>query len=113
MALSVTKISGREHPEPDGAGFRTVRKVDFDSSYPTGGEAITDAQLGFSKAPDWVEIEPKSGYVFEYDGTNDKIKVFMADYDAVADGALIEANNTRDLSAVTGVIVKAYGRHAA
>lgn len=112
MALTVSKITGRESAEPDGIGFRTVRKVAFDSSYPTGGEAITDAQLGFSKGVDWVEVLPKGGYVFEYDNTNNKIKAYVEEAVA-AGGPLLEVGNTVDLSAVTDVIVVAHGRFAA
>lgn len=114
MALAdVTKIPGREGPEPDGRGFRTVRLIDMPASYTTGGESLTTAQLGFSKAPDWVEIDPKGGYVFEYDKTNQKVKAYRADYDAVADGALIEVAAAVNLSAVVDVVVRAYGTHAA
>ena len=111
MALTVTKIAGRESPEPDGRGWLTFRSVAFDASYPTGGEAISDAELGFSKAPDFVDIPPKSGYVFEYVASTKKIKVYVEEAVA-AGGPLLEAGNTTDLSALTGVLVKAHGRFA-
>lgn len=125
MALTVTKIAGREPAEVDGGGWRTVRKIAFDASYTTGGLAITDAQLGLSKAPDWVEIVPKAGYVFEYDGATKKIKVYVrgaitenvagayTQNAVLAAAALAEVANAVDLSAVTAVIVKAFGRYAA
>lgn len=112
MALTITKIAGREAPEPDGIGLRTVRKVAFDTSYPTGGEPITDAGLGLSKAPDFVVIPPKAGYVFEYDGTNKKILAYVEEAVA-AGGPLLEVANTTNLSALTGVLVIAHGRFAA
>ena len=47
----------------------------FDSSYPTGGEALTPGNIGLT-AIERVLFEPKSGYLFEYDHTNQKVKVF-------------------------------------
>ena len=76
--------------------------VDFDSSYPTGGESLPASDLGLSVV-DIVLPSPKSGYIFEYDYTNSKLKAYYADYDASADGALIEVASTTDLSGVTGV----------
>lgn len=71
MALTVSKIAGREAPEPDGIGFRTVRKVVPDTSWLAAGEALTHEQLGFSKAPDFVEVYAEvGGYVAAYDITN-------------------------------------------
>ena len=46
----------------------------FDSSYPLGGEALTFGS--FNTKPTVVNIPPNSGYSFEYDRTNEKVKVF-------------------------------------
>lgn len=88
-----------------------VKRIDFDSSYPTGGEALTPANLGFSDDGDnlIVVIPPKAGYVFEYDGANEKVKVYVEEAVA-AGGPLVEVGNTTDLSALTNVVVFAYGR---
>jgi hypothetical protein len=72
----------------------------FDSSYPTNGEAC-DPGLGTVNLA--ICDSCVSGYVFQYDYANKKIKAFYADYDAVADGALIEVADTTDLSALTSV----------
>lgn len=74
----------------------------FDSSYPTGGESLTPNSVGLSEVKMAV-IAPKAGYVFEYDYDNDKIKAYVGDNDAVADGAMAEVANATDLSGVTGV----------
>ena len=70
----------------------------FDDSYPTGGEAVS---LGFT--PDIVLIESVAGYIFKWDYTNAKILAYYADYDAVADGVLIQVANATNLSALTDV----------
>ena len=46
----------------------------FDSSYPTGGESLTPRNLGLSGI-DHIQLEPGYGFLFEYDYTNEKIKV--------------------------------------
>lgn len=72
MALTVTI-------EKDGFGVegaqQTVRgRIAFDSSYPANGESLTPAMIGL-KTIDYLEVLPKSGFTFEYDYTNQKIKV--------------------------------------
>lgn len=68
-------------------------------TYATGGVALD--LTGKIKTAKFVSIEPGSGYVCVYDYTNKKVKVYYADYDAVADGVLIEVADDTDLSAVT------------
>lgn len=46
---------------------------DFDSSYPTGGEAFDYATLGLSNI-DLIVFSPKLGLSFEYDYTAKKVK---------------------------------------
>jgi hypothetical protein len=47
--------------------------IAFDASYPTGGESLTPSDLGLSEAK-FVSIAGNSGYIFEYDYTNKKLK---------------------------------------
>lgn len=47
----------------------------FDSSYPTGGEALTAATLGMS-AIRFIIFEPRLGFVLTYDHTNSKVLVY-------------------------------------
>lgn len=78
----------------------------FDSSYPTGGEAFdVSGNSSFS----FVLFTPKSGYTFEWDKANQKVIARYADYDAVADGPLIQVPDTTDLSALTAVPFIAIG----
>ena len=48
---------------------RVTGTLDFDSSYPTGGEALTAANVALSVI-DSIQVHPKSGYTFDYDYTN-------------------------------------------
>lgn len=85
----------------------------FTGTYSTGGEALDAAALlqslgGYDKAPTVLAVLPenKDGFVFYWDRANSKLLAFYADYDAVADGALIEFANGGDLAAaLTGATV--------
>lgn len=95
MAISsALVVSGKDAPGDPNYFHRATFTVGGDS-YATGGLAwdpiadITDTPL---RGKTVVAVVPLggAGYVAEYDHTNKKVKVFYADYDAVADGALIE-----------------------
>jgi hypothetical protein len=106
LTLSVSPPKGRV-----GAHARQAAlvRVTFDSSYPTGGESFDPKELvGFTPAA--VFLSPRyasgatgsGGYVFQYDYTNKKILVFEQTDPAAAGGAdvaLVEVDNTQDLSA--------------
>lgn len=81
--------------------------VDFDSSYPTGGEAFTLLQIGLSQILH-ADFEPRAGYVFEWDYTNLKLKAFTSN--GAGPAALAEVPNTTSLATVTGVRGIFYGR---
>ena len=161
MALTVT-LSG-DWMESIGSRRAVNATIAFDSSYPTGGESLTAANLGLGVL-DKVEIESKSGYTFSYDYTNSKVLAYVSGavaahtHDlkiiggqaaagtaatayyatdifgkeaatnativgadsatkggvvsgaAVSAGALAEVADTTNLSTLTGVRVRAYGR---
>lgn len=73
MGLTVTKTGDWQII----AGNARMCKVQiaFDSSYPTGGESLTAADLGL-KTIDFISIQAKNGLVFEYDYTNFKVLAF-------------------------------------
>lgn len=135
MAASVTVKKKNKF----GNGYAVTADVTFDSSYPTGGEALTAQQFGLTVI-DFVLPSPAAGYIFEFDHANSKLKAFTptavsmsgtagvagADNTVVAvsatsigvsgagvaaavKNAAAEVANTTDLSAVT-VRVLAVGR---
>lgn len=71
--------------------------ITFDSSYPTGGESFAPSDIGLHNF-DHIDVPPASGYFFEYDWTNQKIKAYSGDQ---------EVTNGQDLSSVTtkGVMI--------
>ena len=71
MALTITNTQHSRIP----GKLMKMFDVAFDSSYPTGGESLTPANLGLLRI-DNLAIEPVGGYRFEWDKTNNKIKVF-------------------------------------
>ena len=79
MALTITV--SRRHTA--GQQHIVSGTIAFDSSYPTGGESFTAANLGL-RTVDLMLFSPTSGFTFEYDYTNSKVLVYTQ---GVAHGA--------------------------
>ena len=95
MAVSVSTV----HTNYEGARKVATVDITFDASYPTGGEALTPATLGFVTLTR-VDIDPGDGYVFEYDYANEKVIAYWVD--TSTDGApLAEVAGSEDLSGST------------
>ena len=126
MALTITEVISGPRPaipiknvSPFGDKLIVVSlSVAFDSSYPTGGEVI-DLSPYFGDTGGILLAcfvpEDTQGYVCKYIGDTNRtmagglLKLYYADYDAEADGVLIEAANELDVSALTAVRVIAFG----
>ena len=108
MALTITTPGAASEGAAIAGGTPskfTIKRIQFDSSYPTGGEALTAGDLGFTAIHAVMIDTDTSGYVAQYDYSNEKDEV----YEAGADGAALdEVGNTTDLSAVY-IRVVAYG----
>ena len=108
MALTVTKTRILEGPA-DVGGKRTkmmIGSIDFDSSYPTGGEAL-DLSGDFDTLHlVFFEAAP---IICKYDYTNKKVLAYWFDYDGSADAIAIQVADTTDLSAQTGIKFIAWG----
>lgn len=98
MAASVSITTG---PEVPGNRKIVIGTVTFDSSYPTGGEAISLVDLGLTRL-DSLFVNPNNGYLPTWDGslTAPKIKMFWVD--TTTDGApQVEVTATTNLSTTT------------
>jgi hypothetical protein len=83
-----------------------IKRILFDSSYASGGESLTAADLGLESLHIVLVHGEDSGYIPQYDYTNSKLAV----YEAGADGAALdEVADTTDLSAFYARVI-AYGR---
>jgi hypothetical protein len=106
MAFTLTKISG---PHTLGNRWENIWSAVPDNSYGTGGESLTRQELGFAATADptfHVEIEDTGGYSFEYDHTNQKVKVTapMRKMTGTFDAASLASVTARDEAiTVTGV----------
>lgn len=100
MALTISanppELVGRE---------RVVRAtITFDSSYPTGGEAFTAAQLGLTSLKNVYASaglgSTTTGYVPAWNRSvsSPLLLVLMGDNNDASDGPLIEVANATDLS---------------
>ena len=81
MALTLTKISANT----SGNKRRRVYDVTFDSSYPTGGESLTAADVNLRKIEELIVHGPATatrggttGALPTYDYTNAKLQLFWA-----------------------------------
>ena len=76
MALTITFKEEQEIYEKCGHNYKLITgSIAFDSSYPTGGEAM-DLSNQIPTDLHMVTFENKAGYSFEYDYTNKKVKAF-------------------------------------
>jgi hypothetical protein len=77
MALAFTNADPDGRTDVAGSRRRWSGKVAFDSSYPTGGEAVTASNFGLNRL-DVLHIAGATalGNLAVWDGTNSKIKVF-------------------------------------
>lgn len=103
MALTIATqaLDGSQVPRVEGNRRTQTWKVTFDSSYPTGGYAITPANFGLSVAIEWLDVALSSAaHPVVWDNVNSKLKVFTAQ------GA--EVANLTNLSTVF-VLCQVYG----
>lgn len=111
MALTVeqlgrTNVSGNRHT--------VALKITFDSSYPTGGEALD--LTAYVANIEGVSVEESGGYVFQYDRSNKKLKAYnvaASDQTPTADitaAALAEVTAATNLSSVVTYLTVTGGR---
>ena len=108
--MTVTVDTG--YPVRVGKRKFSTGTIAFDASYPTNGEAITPANLGFNAGGviDSLQlIGGKGGYIGDFDKANSKILMYYGDNNAGADGPLIEFPNATSLAALTAVRFVALG----
>lgn len=84
-----------------------TRTVTFDSSYDTGGESFTPANVGLSEFLNvFISVDAASttpGYVVQYDYTDEKLVVYGVeqDADAATTDELDEEDAAVDLTGLT------------
>lgn len=93
---------------------RVVRAlVTFDSSYPTGGESVTAANLQMQSI-EMMIVAPRSGYVFDYNYDASKVLAYCipdtTTGDFTAFQSLAQVANATDLSGLDSVRVLAIGK---
>jgi hypothetical protein len=81
-----------------GAIRSTVCDIKLDTSYPTGGYPIALNAVGLETI-DAVLTSTSAGYVYDFDLTNRKLKVYWTG--AAVSGVLAEVTAATNLSAIT------------
>lgn len=94
MALTFT-LSG-DWSSVEGPRRKSRGTIAFDSSYATGGESFTPANVGL-RVIEQLVVEPTNGYYFEYDISGQLLKVFKAQSSGV-----IDVSTTRTLNDAGG-----------
>tara|TARA_R100000988_G_C3948660_1_gene139923 strand:- start:62 stop:373 length:312 start_codon:yes stop_codon:yes gene_type:complete len=102
MALTVEQL-GRTNVT--GNRLTVALKITFDSSYPTGGEALD--LTAYVSNIETVGIEVSGGYVFQYDRSNKKVLAYEAGADSAA---LDEVANATNLSSTVTYVTVTGGR---
>ena len=98
MATSVSITTG---PEVPGSRMEVTGVITFDSSYVTGGEAVTLAQLGLSRL-DYLIVTAVNGNIPAWDGSTSSPKIKLFWVDTTTDGApMAEVVSTTDVSSTT------------
>lgn len=88
--MPLTVSINRDGYQVHGSQVMVRGTLDFDSSYPTGGESLTAANLGL-RVLDHIVIHPHSGLVFAYDYTNAKV---LAYNQGITTGSTAAADST-------------------
>lgn len=96
MAATTTINTG---PEVPGNRKITTATVTFDSSYATGGEAITLIDLGLLRL-DHLVVDAGAGYLAKWDGSTTAPKILLYRQTA-ATSALVEVPSTTDVSTIS------------
>lgn len=82
-----------------------------DLAYPSGGVPLLGAQLGFVnevEAVEFVEDSAGDGYVYKWDQSTNKIRIYQGDYSESGDTDLVEFG-TSDTPGSTTIRVLARG----
>lgn len=96
MALTITQKKRAKM----GNAYAVAADVTFDSSYPTGGEALAASVFGLNSI-DIMLCETAGGYMFQYDYANAKLKAFYPR--AALTGSLAVAESAATLTGDTDV----------
>lgn len=85
-------------------GNRTmvIADIDFDSSYPSGGESFALSDFGLTRRVDFG-FGYGSGYTVVPDRTNLTLQVYYTDLSASSDGPEVEVADMGNLSTLTNV----------
>ena len=95
MGLTVADVEPFGMPQHVGALRMRIVDVTWDTSYPTGGEALTPEDVGLEQIVSFV-AEPRAGIVAEWQ--SDKL---LAYWSGTAGSALDEVTNGTNLALVT------------
>lgn len=77
MALTLVTQYAAPRANVEGATVEVFQDVQFDSSYPTGGYALTPAQVGLTEII-YLDCGSLTGYIAHYDYANQKLLLYTS-----------------------------------
>ena len=98
MALTITTPgNAMDVAGVPGNNKYVIKRIQFDSSYATGGESLTATQLGFENLHIIICEAEDSGYVAQYDYSGEKLALYEAGADAAALDEVADTTNVSTL----------------
>lgn len=100
MSVTVQKYDTADNNmlEKCGHNWKMITGYLSFATYITDGVPM-DISLDIPNRVDIVIVEPKGGYIFNYDYTNRKLLAYYADYSTGTDAVLIQVASGVDMSA--------------
>jgi hypothetical protein len=86
-----------------GSAIRSTGTIVLSGSYTSGGDPLTLPKPGTMKAPYFVNVLGKAGYIYQYDFENAKLIVRTG---AAAQAALTELTAGAYIAALTGDVIR-------
>lgn len=112
--VTYTKATGKDEVT-GGSKYKAVFTVAFGNgtlTYPTGGVALTKGHLGCPTQIDslsFSEMAADDGYLYKYDESAGKIRIYRGNYGGTAAAALIEFVGGTTAVPATSLIVEVTG----
>jgi len=99
MAITVQKYDTADNNllEKCGHGYKLITGYLSFATYITDGVPM-DMSLDFPNRLHFLIVEPKGGYIFNYDYTNRTLLAYYADYSTGTDSVLIQVADDLDIS---------------
>lgn len=89
-----------------GAAMKSsICRIDWDDSYPTGGESLTPSDFDMVHIAAVIKIYDDELYSYNFSRENQRLMVLEFEYSSGTDGNMIEMGNTDNLSTLSTTVL--------